>query len=119
VCQILEVNDEWNILKCTLHWRGVQKNSITLAKLVEFLVISIFHKTKIRMVDMKVQVYSKFRKNKISKKVKSPNSMRNERFDTSKYRGEAWKNGCTVHPFSQKPWPIPKLPIKYFLNILL
>jgi hypothetical protein len=37
----------------------------TLAKLVEFFVISIFYKTKIPTVDMKVQVYSKFSKNKI------------------------------------------------------
>jgi hypothetical protein len=29
---------------------------------VEFLVITIFHETKIQTVDMKVQVYSKFRK---------------------------------------------------------
>jgi hypothetical protein len=26
LCQILEVDDEWNILKCTLHSRRVQKN---------------------------------------------------------------------------------------------
>jgi hypothetical protein len=72
---------------------------------VEFLVISIFYETKIRTVDMKVQVYSKFGKNKISKKVKPPNSMRNGRFDTSKYRGKLEKMGvlCTHSP---------KLPIK-------
>jgi hypothetical protein len=44
------------------------KTSIILAKLVEFLVISIFHETKIRTAKMNVHVYSKFRKNKISKK---------------------------------------------------
>jgi hypothetical protein len=32
------------------------------------------------MMDMKVQVYSKFMKNKIWKKMKSPSSMRNGRF---------------------------------------
>jgi hypothetical protein len=69
VCQILEVDDEWNIVKCTLHWKGVQKTSITLAKLVEFLVISIFHEKKIRTVDMKVQVYPKFREKKFKKKL--------------------------------------------------
>jgi hypothetical protein len=68
VCQILEIDDEWNILKCTLHSRRVQKISITLAKLEEFLMISIFHETKIPTVDMKVQVYSKFRRKKNSKK---------------------------------------------------
>jgi hypothetical protein len=54
VCQILEVDDEWNILKCTLHSRRVQKISITLANLEEFFVISIFHEPKIPTVDMKV-----------------------------------------------------------------
>jgi hypothetical protein len=44
---------------------GYKKNSITLANLEEFLVISIFHESKILTVDMKVQVYSKFRKIKI------------------------------------------------------
>jgi hypothetical protein len=65
--------------------------SITLAILEEFLVISIFHETKIPTVDMKVQVYSKFRKNKIWKKVKSPISMRNGRFNTSMCRGKLQK----------------------------
>jgi hypothetical protein len=37
------------------------KNSITLAILEEFLVISNFHKTKIPTVDMTFHVYSKFR----------------------------------------------------------
>jgi hypothetical protein len=93
VCQILEVDDEWNILKCTLHSRTVQNISITLANLKEFLVISIFHDTKIKMVDMKVQVYSKFSKNKILKKEKSPISMRNGAFNTLKSPG----------PFSKLP----------------
>jgi hypothetical protein len=78
---------------------------------VEFLVISNFHETKIQMVDMKVQVYSKFRKKK-SKKVKSPNSMRNGRFDTSKCRGKLEKMGvlCTRSPKCTSPFP--KLPKK-------
>jgi hypothetical protein len=37
------------------------KISITLAILVGFLVNSLFHETKIPMVDMKVQVNSKFK----------------------------------------------------------
>jgi hypothetical protein len=66
---------------------------------VEFLVISIFHETKIQTVDMKVQVYSKFLKSKIPKKVKSPNSMTNGRFDTSNCKRKLEKMGvlCT-HP---------------------
>jgi hypothetical protein len=64
------------------------------------------------MVDMNVQVYSTFRKNKISKKVKSPSSMRNGRFDTSKCRGKLEKMGvlCTHSPKSLGPFP--KLPMK-------
>jgi hypothetical protein len=54
LCQILEVDDEWNILKCTLHWRRVQNISITIAILMKFIVDSLFHETKIPMVDMKV-----------------------------------------------------------------
>jgi hypothetical protein len=46
---------------------GYKTISIILAILEEFLVILIFHETKIPMVDMKVQVYSNFRK-KIGKK---------------------------------------------------
>jgi hypothetical protein len=42
-----------------------RKISITLAILVDFFVISTFHETKIPTAHMKVQVYSKFRKNKI------------------------------------------------------
>jgi hypothetical protein len=84
---------------------------------VEFLVISIFHETKIRMVDMKVQVYSKFRKNFIKKEVKSPNSMRNGRFDTSKCRGKLEKMGvlCTHSPKRRSPFP--KLPQKIKIKI--
>jgi hypothetical protein len=44
------------------------KISIILVNLEEFLVISLFHETKIPMVDMKVQVNSKFRKKKLKKK---------------------------------------------------
>jgi hypothetical protein len=56
-------------------------------------VISIFHETKIPTVDMKLHVYSKFRKNKILKKVKSPISMRYGTFNTSKRRGKLQKMG--------------------------
>jgi hypothetical protein len=45
--------------------RRVQIFSIILANPEEFLVISIFHETIIPTVDLKVQLYSKFRKNKI------------------------------------------------------
>jgi hypothetical protein len=67
VYKILEVGDEWNILKCTLHWRRVQNISITLVILVEFFVIFLFHETKIPTVDMKVQVPSNFSKNNFEK----------------------------------------------------
>jgi hypothetical protein len=54
VYQILEVDDEWHILKCTMHLRRIQNFSITLAILVGFFVIALFHETKIPTVDMKV-----------------------------------------------------------------
>jgi hypothetical protein len=56
-------------------------------------------------------------KSKISKKVKSPNSMRNGRFDTSKCRGKLEKMGvlCTHSPKS--PSPFPKLPKKNLKKI--
>jgi hypothetical protein len=43
-----------------MHWRRVQKNSIKLAIFVGFLVILLFHETKIPTVDMKVRVSSNF-----------------------------------------------------------
>jgi hypothetical protein len=86
---------------------GYNKISITLAKLVEFFVISFFHETKIPMVDMKVLGYSNFSKNKIRKKIKSPSS-------TSV--GHASKNGGVVYPFSQKAWPIPQTSQKKLKN---
>jgi hypothetical protein len=67
------------------------KSSITLANLEEFLVISIFHETKIPMVCMKIQVYSKPRKNKIWKKVKSPIPMRIGTFNTTKCRSKTFQ----------------------------
>jgi hypothetical protein len=54
-------------------------------------VILIFHETKIPIVDMKVLVYSKFNKNKICKKMKSPSSMKNGRFHPPKCRGKLQK----------------------------
>jgi hypothetical protein len=65
-----------------------------------------FHETKILTKDMKVQMYSNLSKKKISKKLKSPSSMRNGRFNTFKCRGQASKIGDDVYSFSQKPWAI-------------
>jgi hypothetical protein len=78
---------------------------VTLASLVEFFMISLLHDTKIPTMDMKVQVYSNFSYKKISKKIKSPSSMRNGRFNTSKCRGKF-----------QKPWPIPHTSKKKILK---
>jgi hypothetical protein len=61
---------------------------------------------------MKVQVYSKFRINKISKEVKSPNSMKNGRFNTSKCRGKLERMGVLCTHSSKSPGPFPKLPQK-------
>jgi hypothetical protein len=60
---------------------------------VEFLVISLFHETKIPIVDMKVLGYSKFTKKKIWKKIKSPSSMRNGRLHRPKCKGKVQKIG--------------------------
>jgi hypothetical protein len=46
------------------------KISITLAILDEFFMNSLFHETKIPTVDMKVQVYSNFRRKSFWKKNK-------------------------------------------------
>jgi hypothetical protein len=86
------------------------KISITLAIFEEFLVISIFHETKIPTVDMKIQVYSKFRTNKIWKKVKSPISMRNGRYNTSKCRGKLQKMEVLYTHSPKSLGPFPKLP---------
>jgi hypothetical protein len=57
-------------------------------------VISFFfYETKIPTVDMKVQVYSKFIKNKIRKINKSPCSMREGRFHPPKCRSKVQKIG--------------------------
>jgi hypothetical protein len=77
-------------------------------------VISNFHETKIPKVDMKVQVYSKFRKNKICKKMKSPISMRNGIFNTSKCRSKLQKLGVLYTHSSKSPGPFLKLPKKKF-----
>ena len=52
---------------CTEEGR-VQKNSNTLAILVEFFVISLFYEIEIPTMDMKVHVYSNFSKKKFEKK---------------------------------------------------
>jgi hypothetical protein len=69
----------------------IQIFSITLVILEEFLVNSIFHYTKIILVDMKVLVYSNFSKK--WKKMKSLSSMRNGRFHPPKCRGKVQKIG--------------------------
>jgi hypothetical protein len=56
---------------------------------MEFLVIALFHETKIPTVDIKVQESSNFRKKR--KKRKLVSSIRNGRFNTSKYRGKFQK----------------------------
>jgi hypothetical protein len=55
-------------------------------------------------------VYSKFSKNKILKKVKSPISMRNGAFNTSKCRGKLQKMGVLYTHSLKSPSPFSKLP---------
>jgi hypothetical protein len=54
---------------------------------VEFLVISLFHETKIPTADMKIHVSSNF-STIFWKKIKSSSSMGIGRFYISKYRGK-------------------------------
>jgi hypothetical protein len=74
-------------------WKGTKK-STTLTILVEFLVNSLFHETKIPTMDMKVHVYSNFSK-KFGKigKMKFPSSMKNGRFHLPKCRDKLQKMG--------------------------
>jgi hypothetical protein len=60
-------------------------------------------------VDMKVQMYSKFGKNKIWKKMKSPSSMKNGRFHPPKCRGKLQKMGVLYIHSPKIPGP-SKLP---------
>jgi hypothetical protein len=66
---------------------------------------------------MKVQVWTKFRKKKLWKKVKSPLSMNFGRISTSKCRGKLQKMGV-MHTHSLKsPGLSPKLPKILFFEI--
>jgi hypothetical protein len=76
---------------------------------VEFFVIALFHETKILMVDMKVQVYLILGK-KILKKMKSPSSMRNGRFLTSKHRGKLQKMEVLYTHSPKRLGPFPNFP---------
>jgi hypothetical protein len=58
------------------------------------------------MVDRKVQVWTKFRKNVFWKKVKSPLPMNFERISTSKYRGKLQKMGNYTPNPPKKPRPL-------------
>jgi hypothetical protein len=60
---------------------------------------------KIPTVDMKVQVYYKFSKNKIWKKMKSPSSMRNGIFHLCKCRGKLQKMGVLYTHSFKMPGP--------------
>jgi hypothetical protein len=69
------------------------KKVTKVAILEEFLVNSLFHYAKIPIVDIKVQLYSEFNKNKIRKKMKYLSSMNNRRFHPPKCRGKVQKIG--------------------------
>jgi hypothetical protein len=81
------------------------KISITLAILEEFLVISIFHETKNSNNRYEGPgFYSNFNK-KNPKNMKSPSSMRNGRFNTSKCRGKLQKMGVLYTHSPKLPSP--------------
>jgi hypothetical protein len=79
---------------------------------VEYFVISNFRETKIPTIYMKVQLYFKFSKNKFRKKMKSPISLRNGRFSTSKCRGKPQKMGVLYTHSSKSPKQKNKIKIK-------
>ena len=69
-----------------------------------------FHEIKIPIVDMKVEVFEcpgvlQFWEKKISKKKKSPSSMRNGRLNTSKCRGKLQKMEVLYIHSSKMPSP--------------
>jgi hypothetical protein len=101
VYQILEVGDEWNIFKCTLHWRRVQNISIALAILEEFLVNSIFHETKIPTMDMKVQVFFKFSRKKFGKKWNLQVPWGTKDWTLPSIGASFKKWGCCTYPFQE------------------
>ena len=68
------------------------------------------------MVDLKVHMWTKFRK-KLWKKVKSPLFMNFWRISTSKCRGKLQKMGVLYTHFPKKPWPISQLPKILFFKI--
>ena len=70
--------------------------SIPLAILVEFLVISLFHETKILIVDWKVQVSSNFREF-LLKKIEIPKLHEEWKIQHFQVKEQASKNGGVVH----------------------
>jgi hypothetical protein len=74
---------------------------------MEVLVISLFHETKIPIVDMKVQVSFNFSQKKTWKKIKSLSSMKNGSLNTFKCRAKFLKMGVlyTHSPKMLGPYP--------------
>jgi hypothetical protein len=70
-------------------------------------VNSLIHETKIPMMDMKVQVYSKLSKKKFENKIKSPSSMSDGRFHPPKYRGKLQKMEVLYTHSPKMPGPFP------------
>jgi hypothetical protein len=66
---------------------------------------------------MKVQVWTKFSKTKLWKKVKSPLSMNFGRISTSKCRSKLQKMGVLYTHSLKSPSPSPKLPKMLFFKI--
>jgi hypothetical protein len=62
-------------------------------------------------------VWTKFSKNNLWKKVKSPLSMNFGRISTSKCRGKLQKMGVMYTHSAKSPGPFPKLPKIHFLKI--
>jgi hypothetical protein len=86
---------------CPALKKGTKKFHYTSNSCGFFCDFTFFHETKISRVDVKVQVYSNFSKNKIWKKIKYPSSMRNGRCNTPKCRGKVQKFGVLYTHFAK------------------
>jgi hypothetical protein len=91
VYQILEVGDEWNILKCTEE--GYNFFYYTSNFLWNFLWLHFLMKLNPQWWIWRSRCTLNLEKIKIYKKMKSPNSMRNGRFHPPKCRGKLQKMG--------------------------
>jgi hypothetical protein len=84
-----------------------------------YKIFPFFYETRIPTVNMNVQVYYKFSKNKIWKKIKYPSSMRNGRFDTPKCKGKVQKLEVLCTHAQSSPGPCKITSKMFAMNDLI